>query len=676
MIKKMKKNILTLLMLMMVFPLLQAESVVSYARGGLKTSLEIGWNTSNYGDIQWQISNDNGQTWNNINNATSPVYEFLALNDAFYRAKITTQDLCEPVYVERQVKTVTFNVDVLSTGSNSVDFGISSVNLKDAQIVEYGFAYNLSELNTRNFKDMQRVKAGDIIPGGTSFQLTCNQLQPGSTYSIRVYFKTADGSIIFGPGKIAKTLPGLKWTTENWTITKTSLLGCFELADYTALLGNPNLVFKFGTSENDLQTFDIVEKGNFKYSSQILTNLTPNTTYIMRVEATFDGETHVLSKTVKTLPDYSNVVVDNTSSGVKNTIKWDATKTLVPISPVGLQTEYPRILRVSADTLLCSYHGGSGTDYWVNIYLQKSFDNGKTWTAPTILMDKEKSTIGNRYWRFCNPEMVKLKNGWILMPFTANGNPETNDNCHTLLMISKDNGESWGDPFIVGRGRSWEPMITQLPNGELELFVSSEAAWWGTAGQGPQEILFARSTDNGLTWTSLKRAAYSPDRRDGMPSAVVMQGNKGILFSIEIVNDGGWGSPSLVKRGLNEEWDASPWNNADTNKRWHVPMYAHGGAPYTIQLPTGEIVVMAHVNGRSVWQTSYPRIAVGDSNGKNFITPVTPLTTLPAAEGCYYNSLFLKDSETVWLVMTHSLYNGSTRVKGEIQYLEGKIIKR
>ena len=352
---------------------------------------------------------------------------------------------------------------------------------------------------------------------------------------------------------------------------------------------------------------------------------------------------------------------------------WNTT--LKQISPVGLKTEYPRIIRVNADTLLCAYHGGAN-DFWVNIYLQKSYDNGVSWTNPTILLDKENSTLGQSYWRFTNPEMIKLKNGWIIMSVTANGNPETNNNCHVMVMVSKDGGETWGDPTIMGRGRTWEPMIVQLPNGELELYVSSEAQWWGLSGTVNQEILYARSTDNGETWTELKRASYSPDRRDGMPVAIVMKGNKGVLFSIEIVNDNGWGSPTFVRRALNEEWDATPWDNVNTAKRWDVPMNAYGGAPYTVQLPTGEIIVTAHANGRSVWQTSYPRIVIADSNGKLFSTPTIPITNLPALQGLYYNSLFLKDANTIWLVMTNALYaaDGTTRLKGEIKYIEGKIV--
>jgi hypothetical protein len=94
-----------------------------------------------------------------------------------------------------------------------------------------------------------------------------------------------------------------------------------------------------------------------------------------------------------------------------------------------------------------------------------------------------------------------------------------------------------------------------------------------------------------------------------------------------------------------------------------------------VQLPTGEIVVSAHSNGRSVWQTSYPRIIIADSNGKIFTTPTIPISNLPALQGLYYNSLFLKDDTTIWLVMTNALFaaDGTTRLKGEIKYIEGKI---
>ncbi|MFT3739945.1 MAG: sialidase family protein [Breznakibacter sp.] len=653
-----------------------AQTETSYARSGMKTKLEIAWDADNYGTIQWQTSTNNGISWSDIANAVSPSYEFTAYSDGLYRAEINAQPQCEPVYVTRAVKTVNFNVTLISVAVNSADFEVSGFDFQDANIVEYGFCYNLSDLNTRGYTEMNKVKVGTEVPSGSTFELTCPNLAPGTSYSIRAYFKTQDGSMVYGPGRIAKTLPGIKWTPENWQITKTSVAARFELADYSSILGNPNVAFRFGTTIDNLQSVNVTDLGNYKYATDLIPNLAPNTKYIAQARATVDGEVLTITKNVTTLSDYSGIEVDQTTSPVQHTIRWDATKTLHRISPEGLQAEYPRIIRLNADTLLCVYHGGSGSDHWVNIYLQKSVDNGRTWMSPAILMDKEKSTIGGRYWRFCNPEIIRLHNGWILMSFVGNGNPETNDNCHVMVMLSKDNGETWGDPQIIGRGRTWEPMVVQLPNGELEMLVASEAAWYPGSNLY-QEIMYSRSTDNGETWTELKRAAYSPNRRDGMPVAVVLQGNKGVLFGIEIVNDGGFGSPSLLKRSLDGEWDATPWDGTSDDLRWRVNMDAHGGAPYVLQLPTGEIVMSAHVNGRNgIWQTSYPRIVVGDNNGQNLTTAVTPLTNLPDNVGAYYNSLFLKDNETMWLVITNSEYSGTTRVKGEIKYLEGKIVEK
>ena len=53
---------------------------VCYARAGQNVMLHIPWGSGNYGDIQWQVSNDNGATWVDISNATTPAYTFRADN--------------------------------------------------------------------------------------------------------------------------------------------------------------------------------------------------------------------------------------------------------------------------------------------------------------------------------------------------------------------------------------------------------------------------------------------------------------------------------------------------------------------------------------------------------------------------------------------------------------------
>lgn len=665
---------ISLLSLCFVVFVATAQVNTSYARYGTDVSLEIEWRADNAGTIQWQSSTD-GNSWQNVRNSNTPIQNFRMTNDVWYRAIIDTQEECVPTHFTYHIKQVTFDIALKSVSAHAAVFNVENVDLKGAEIVAYGFAYNIAAYNNRDYPQMNKVQAGTTIPNQSEFEITCEHLTPGTAYTIRAYFQTAEGDIIYGKELTpVTTASGLKWSNENWVIGATEIAACCEIVGSVA--GNPAVTFKFGTTEANLQTKDLTALGKNKYRSALQSGLLPNTTYLVQAEITIGGQKQIISKEVKTLSDYSAAVVDRIQNAT-HTIQWDATQSLQSISPAGLLTEYPRVIRISEDTLLCAYHGGNNKDHWVNIYLQKSVDNGLSWTAPVELISKENSNIGSQYWRFVNPEMIKLQNGWILMSFVGNGRPEINENCHVMVMLSKDNGETWDDPRIMGRGRTWEPMVVQLPNGELELLVASEAAWWQKGVYMAQEIMCSRSTDNGETWTEFKRAAYSPDRRDGMPVAVALQGNRGVLFAIEIVDDKGFGSPSLVHRLLNSEWDTNAWNGVETNKRWKVNINGHGGAPYIVQLPTGEIVLVAHTGGRNgIWQTGFPRVVIGNGAGQSFTSPTTPLTRLPQNEGAYYNSLFVKDAETIWLLTTHVTFEDGVRKKSEIKYLEGKIVKK
>ncbi|MCC8114284.1 MAG: glycoside hydrolase [Bacteroidales bacterium] len=436
--------------------------------------------------------------------------------------------------------------------------------------------------------------------------------------------------------------------------------------------------FLFGTDRDHLTNYTVNDLGDNMYASQIITDLLPGTEYMVVAQATIEGEPHEIVKTVKTWSDYSEVQADETVNPVSHVVEWDESKTLTSFSPEGMQVEYPRMIRVDENTLLLTYHGGA-SDHWKNSYLRRSTDNGRTWSEPATIFDASKSFLGSGYYRICNPEMLKLQNGWILLSVVANANPETNYNCKVLTCISRDGGLTWSDPIVVGRGRTWEPQMIQMPNGEIELLVSSEAAWFETQPSNMyQEILSARSTDNGQTWTQYKRAAYLPNCRDGMPVSVVMQGNKGVMFVIESV--GGNCPASLVYRSLDGEWNTEDWDRVDDEDRWFTNLNNGCGAPHMIQLTTGEFLIMAHTGQTgSVWQTCRPQIVMADNTGHNFKYKRLPLSgsdPLPSGTGAYYNSFFQFDDDTVWLLITKAEYDGSTRKNSAIMRLEGKIVEK
>lgn len=674
---KISRLFLLALALAFSFNCFAQRSVTHYAKASLNTTLNLHWTPANYGTVQWQQSKDKGTTWTNIANATSPTYTFKtgASGETWLRVVVNGDEACEPYTETHIVKVVNFTVNLEETAAFGATFSVSGLNIPASEIVEYGYCANYNGLS-RAYTSMPRTAIGTTLPEGNPFEVTCEGLLPAKSYSVRLYFKTADGSIVFGPGKLVKTLPGIEWDTEGWAISKNTITARFKVSGLSGAA--PQMRFEFGT-EGNMKTYSTaaVTGQTMTFRTTMLRNLQPATQYIARVWADLDGDEQVIEKTVTTLPDYSTYPVDNTVKPVGHRIVWQNARTPIQLNPDNIQAEYPRMLRISADTLLLAYHGGDGAgrgvDHWHNIYLCRSIDNGKTWSEPEKLMDNTK-TWTHSWFRFCNPELVKLQNGWVLMTFGGNGNPETNENCEVLVMISKDSGQTWGDPITVMRGRTWEPMIVQLPGGDLELLVSSEAAWWPD-NQGPQEIRSARSTDNGQTWTTSVRATYNPGMRDGMPVIVNLQGNKGVLFSIEC--PGSNVTPSLVHRNLKDPWENGDWDRREDSERWHNNNIEGGCAPHMIQLTTGEIVMAAH-NGQngSVWQTCRSQVSIGDNTGHNFGSRTIPFSWLPAGQGAYYASLFQKDEETIWLIISHSTYDGTVCTKNTIEYIEGKIVEK
>src|SRR5699024_2113575 len=199
--------------------------------------------------------------------------------------------------------------------------------------------------------------------------------------------------------------------------------------------------------------------------------------------------------------------VDN--SVPSTTIVWESTAKKIS-HDVGY-AEYGRIYRLNGDTLFLTYHcrddksarAGAGID----IALRKSTDNGQSWSDVRILVDGPQPD----YRGFQNPELLFLKNGWIIMAFVGKGIPDDNFHDNVQICVSKDRGNTWSKPKVVALGRSWEPDMIQLSDGTIDMFYSSQAAWWPEKNEQNrlQNILMITSSDNGQTWSSPKEVSFS-----------------------------------------------------------------------------------------------------------------------------------------------------------------------
>jgi len=340
-------------------------------------------------------------------------------------------------------------------------------------------------------------------------------------------------------------------------------------------------------------------------------------------------------------------------------LTWDTGA--VKISDNVYFAEYPRVHRLGGDTLLLTYHCGPSTNTWGNVALRQSTDGGQTW-SPAVLV--EPATIPG-YYGFSDPDILVMQNGWLMMAFVGRGNPDDNTHDNVQIALSKDRGQTWGTPQIIISGRSWEPGMVQLPNGTIDVFYSSEAAWWPSANP-QQEILMVSSADNGATWTTTpKHVSYAAGDRDGMPVPVLLQNGKGIAFAIESVNNSQ--SPWIQWSSVDANFNYETYGTIDNGRRWlatQQPIW--GGAPYLIQLPTGETLLSVQdAGGRSIgsdWHKNTMLVLAGNTIAQNFSQVTQPWPNLPTDEGAYYNSLYLSNDTTLVALTTRNFPDGHSEI--------------
>ncbi len=369
--------------------------------------------------------------------------------------------------------------------------------------------------------------------------------------------------------------------------------------------------------------------------------------------------------TYKTMSDYSADTATTETPVVTHTIVWNDTSTCKKISDEYFGS-YARVERIgTTDTIVIVYHGGPELGNWYNIYSRISYDNGETWQDEELIGDY--TEYSGEYYRYCNPELLFLQNGWMLLAYAANAKPDEDDS-EIHIKISKDSCKTWEDPIKYLTGRTWEPSMVQLPNGEIELFYSSEDEWYGDDNLY-QDIKVIRSVDNGESWSLARRVAYYPKKRDGMAVPVVLPNNRGVAFAIECVNASE--SPYIIWRPMDEAWTVTTSDYDDNTYRWLVDGFSgHGGAPYMLSLPTGETVLSVHIYRGGTWNyNNYEQVMIGDEEAKNFSDTTKPWGELPENYCAINNSLFLKDDTTIVNISCRRFPDSS----GGIYWIEGKI---
>jgi hypothetical protein len=615
-----------------------------------------------HGNIQWQRSEDEGVSWTDLPAETGISMGYSENTSGLVRA-VVLSGTCDTVFSQ----TTELTVIELRT-DEAVDRTSSSATIRcyldslDVRVKESGLLF--SEGSTVDMHS-QKLSHDGLDEG--FFQVPVEGLTAGKSYRARAYVVSEDDHWIYG--NILEFSPIKVSLQERVNIWQDSLQMLYRVvgvpADQVVQHGIViNAVPGSGDTVNAVP--GILEGETFRATAR---SLDPAADLYIMAYCEIDGTWfYSEEKKVRTWSAYSGEA-DNTPFTIAHKIVWDDPSTARKLTPEGTFGEYGRVTRLGdTDTLLLVYQGGPNNGDWIDIYLRQSYDNGETWEDQETLMDLD--DYPGQYWRFCTPEINFLQNGWIMVMFEANARPDENQSSVQLL-VSKDSARTWSDPYIYITGRTWEPSMVQLPGGELELFYSSEAKWWP---DGPiyQDIQLIRSTDNGETWSEPEIVAYFPAKRDGMPVPLLLQGNKGVIFTIETVNSGV--SPYMIHREMDGPWVLTNSNFEDSEYRWLAEGFSgHGGAPYLIQLPTGETVLSAHIYRGGDWhQNNYQQVMVGDNEAREFESLTNPWGELPWGEGAVNNSLFLKDDTTVVTISSRMFSDGS----GGVYWLEGSVVPK
>ncbi len=294
---------------------------------------------------------------------------------------------------------------------------------------------------------------------------------------------------------------------------------------------------------------------------------------------------------------------------------------------------------------------------------------------------------------YTNCELLELADGTLLYAYNERVNGM---GMKIKVIYSFNSGRSWRNaqtlyevqesgflPQNEGLYGIWEPAMIQLPSGEVQLFFASEYKVPGN----DQKIVMLRSLtadETGIRkWEpEAVDVCYTVGFRDGMPVPLVLQDDKGIVFAIEDDGYGGGFQPGILYSSIADNW-SSGIRYGDSTNRWVAVVQGEprgGGAPYIIQLKTGETLVSTQTNALAdtrgaPWDDMYknrPFVYIGDANARNFSRYSIPFPFMDEPnQGGVWNSLCQTNDSTVVCVSEvhgHPSKNGLWTVDGHIMH--------
>lgn len=204
---------------------------------------------------------------------------------------------------------------------------------------------------------------------------------------------------------------------------------------------------------------------------------------------------------------------------------------------------------------------GYGED--IDVFIARSTDKGRTWSDPAPLNSNASTDFGDDR----VPRVATDAKGSWLVVWTSNDPLQGIGHDEDILVArSADNGITWTDPvplnsdaftdddLVLDLRHDSSPQLATDGNG---VWV---AVWWfidqSFSGSKGSDVQFARSTDNGATWS--KQATLTADLGTGRYPSIATDGN------------GNW--TAIWTTTVNLDYDVYAVQSTDDGVTWSYPV--------------------------------------------------------------------------------------------------------
>jgi len=234
--------------------------------------------------------------------------------------------------------------------------------------------------------------------------------------------------------------------------------------------------------------------------------------------------------------------------------------------------EYPQVTTDGAGQWLAVWNssddlGGTiGTDQ--DILVARSTDNGGTWTDPAALNTNAASDLGVDTYSEVTTDGA---GHWLAVWNSSDDLGGTIGTDRDILVArSTDNGATWTDPAALNTnaatdsGGDWWPQVTTDGAGHWLAVWYSYDTLGGTIGTD-QDILVARSTNNGATWTApapLNTNAGADSEYDTHPQVATDGGSNWVAV---------WQSVDSLDGTIGEDGDVLLARSTNNGATWTAP---------------------------------------------------------------------------------------------------------